>query len=321
MTLHPRARAIVDHMAAVFPPPDPSISGTEMRQLIKERAGDVIPDAPEPVGEVADIEADGPNGAIPVRVYRPLDADPDEVLPLVVFFHGGGWVVCDLDSHDGFCRTLTNQSRCCVASVDYRLAPEHRFPVPVEDCYGALTWLARHADELRCDPDRISVAGDSAGGNLAAVVCLMARDRSGPTISSQVLMYPVIDHRFDTDSHTTQGTTNGLTSSEVQYYWREYLPDDGTADTAADDPYASPLRAQHFGELPRALLVLPEHDPLRSEGEAYGSALAAAEVPTIVTVYGGMFHSFLMFGGVLEAADAAVNQIASELRTALGVTS
>ncbi len=321
MTLHPQARTIVDHMAATFPPPDPAISGTEMRQLIKELAGDVIPENSEPVGEVTNIEAVGPFGTIPVRVYRPADVDPGAVLPLVVFFHGGGWVLCDVDSHDGFCRTITNLTGCCVASVDYRLAPEHRFPVPIEDSYAAFTWLASHADELRCDPARIAVAGDSAGGNLAAVVCQMARDRSGPPISSQVLMYPVIDHRFDTDSHRTQGTTNGLTSAEVQYYWREYLPDDGTAETAAADPYASPLRAERFDDLPRALLVLPEHDPLRSEGEAYGRALTEAGVPTVVTVYEGMFHSFLMFGGVLEAADAALAQITSELREAFGMSS
>lgn len=319
MTLHPRARQIVDQMAETFPPPDPAISGTEMRQLIKDLAGEVIPSDPEPVGDVVDIEAVGPNGNIPVRIYRPVDTDPDDLLPLVVFLHGGGWVVCDLDSHDGLCRTLTNLSKCCIASVDYRLAPEHRFPVPVEDCYGALTWLVDHADDLKCDGDRVAIAGDSAGGNLAAVVCLMSRDRSGPSISSQILMYPVIDHQFDTESHRTQGTTNGLTSSEVQYYWQQYLPDDETADTAGADAYASPLRAERFDDLPRALLVLPEHDPLRSEGEAYGSALAEAGVPTVVTVYNGMFHSFLMFGGDLEAADAAMTQIASELRSALSV--
>lgn len=308
-------------MSATFPPPDPTITGTEMRRLIKERAGDVIPDSPEPVGEVTDIEAVGPYGTIPVRIYRPVDADPDEVLPLVVFFHGGGWVVCDLDSHDGLCRTLTNITGCCFASVDYRLAPEHRFPVPVEDCYAALDWLESHAGELRCDPHRIAIAGDSAGGNLAAVVALMARDRSGPSISSQILMYPVIDHRFDTESHRSQGTTNGLTSAEVQYYWREYLPNDETAESAAGDPYASPLRADRFDDLPRALLVLPGHDPLRSEGEAYGCALAEAGVPTVVTVYDGMFHSFLMFTGVLEAADAAIAQIGTELRAAFGMSS
>lgn len=304
-------------MTATFPQPDPALSGTEMRQLIKEAAGDVIPHTPLPVGDVRDIEAEGPYGSIPLRIYRPLGADPDAVLPLVVFFHGGGWVLCDLDSHDGLCRTLANASGCCLAAVDYRRAPEHRFPIPVEDCYAALTWLAAHADDLGCDAGRIAVAGDSAGGNLAAVVALMARDRSGPTLAAQVLIYPVIDHRFDTESHLTQGTTNGLTSAEVQYYWREYLPADGTAQTAAADPYASPLRAERFDGLPRALLIIPEHDPLRSEGEAYGLALAGAEVPAVLTVYGGMFHSFLMFTGVLEAADAAIAQIGAELRASL----
>lgn len=313
MTLHPTARVIVDQMTATFPPPDPSLTGTEMRALIKERAGDVIPASVEEVASVLDRTVPGPVGPIPVRIYRPAGSSADTVLPLVVFFHGGGWVVCDLDSHDGLCRTLANDSGCCVVAVDYRRAPEDRFPVPVEDAYGAFAWLAEHAGEVGCDPDRVAVAGDSAGGNLAAAVALMARDRQGPAIRLQVLMYPVIDHRFDTESHLAQGTTNGLPSAEVQYYWGEYLTD----VAEADDPRASPLRAESHAGLPPALLVLPEHDPLRSEGEAYGDALRSAGVDTTVTVYEGMFHSFLMFKDILDATDEALAQIAEALRVGL----
>lgn len=309
MTLHPTARIIVDQMTAAFPPPDPSLTGTDMRALIKERAGDVIPSTVEEVASVDDREIPGPLGTVPVRIYRPAGTAPDAVLPLVVFFHGGGWVVCDLDSHDGLCRTIANDSGCSVVAVHYRRAPEDRFPAAVEDCYAAFAWLAEHAGEIGCDPDRVAVVGDSAGGNLAAAVALMARDREGPAIALQVLIYPITDHAFDTPSHLGQGTTNGLTSAEVQYYWGEYLND----SSEADDYRASPLRAESHADLPPALLVLPEHDPLRSEGEAYGAALQAAGVQATVTVYEGMFHSFLMFKGTLDAADEALAKIADAL--------
>lgn len=317
MTLTPQARLIVDQMAETFPPPDPSIGGVEMREIIRARAGDVIPHDAEPVGAVKDLDVPGPLGPIGVRIYRPLGAGELDVLPLVVFFHGGGWVLCDLDSHDGFCRTLTNATGCCVAAVDYRRAPEHKFPAPAEDSYAAFQWLTENAAAIGADGARVAVAGDSAGGNLAAVVALMARDRGGPSIAFQLLMYPVIDHRFDTPSHLAQGTTNGLTSAEVQYYWREYLEDD--ADGA--DPYASPLRAESHAGLPPALLILPEHDPLRSEGEAFGTALRGAGGTATVSIYDGMFHSFLMFVGVLGEADEALAEMATALRTALGIGS
>ena len=181
MPLDPNARVIVDAMAATFPPVDFSRSGTENRRLIKEAAAEVIPHDPEPVGSVVDREIPGPAGPIPVRVYRPLGAS-DTPLPVAAFFHGGGWVVCDLDSHDGMCRAICNASGCVVMAVDYRLAPEHKFPVGVEDAYAAVVWLAEHAAEIGGDPSRLAVVGDSAGGNLAAVVALMARDRRGPAL-------------------------------------------------------------------------------------------------------------------------------------------
>ncbi|MEO6124014.1 MAG: alpha/beta hydrolase [Ilumatobacteraceae bacterium] len=313
MTLHPQARIIVDAMAEAFPPPDPSRSGTETRQQIKQAAGDVIATSSEQMASIVDRTVPGPAGDIPIRIYRPFGSDPSDVLPLVVFFHGGGWVVCDLDSHDGLCRDLCNRSGCVWVAVDYRLAPEHRFPVGVEDCYAATSWLVEHADQIGADGRRSAVVGDSAGCNLAAAVALMARDRGAPTLAFQALLYPVIDHNFDTESHRNQGTTNGLTSAEVQYFWGEYL----RRDSDADDPYASPLRAESHADLPAALVLVPEHDPLRSEGEAYAHCLADAGVPVDLTVREGMFHSFLMFPSVLEPAVDALAYVARSLRIAL----
>jgi acetyl esterase len=313
--LDPRAREIVDAMAAAFPPVDFTRSGTENRRLVKEAAAKVIPEAPEPVGSVVDRELPGPLGPIPVRVYRPLAAGP-EPLPIVAFFHGGGWVVCDLDSHDGICRALANASGCLVVSVDYRLAPEHRFPAPAEDAYAALCWLGAHAALVGGDPARLAVAGDSAGGNLAAVAALMARDRGGPALGLQVLVYPVTDFRFDTPSHLGTGDGYFLKSDEVRYYWMEYLACE--ADGAS--PYASPLRAESLRALPPALVITAEYDPLRDEGEAYARRLAAEGVPATLTRYDGMFHSFVTFHTALPAAGHALRQIGDALRQAFALS-
>ncbi len=311
MPLDPNARVIVDAMAATFPPVDFSRTGTENRQLIKEAGAKVIPHDADPVGSVIDREIPGPAGPIPVRVYRPLGAG-DGPLPVAAFFHGGGWVVCDLDSHDGMCRAICNASGCMVMAVDYRLAPEHRFPVGVEDAYAAVVWLGEHAAEIGGDPTRLAVIGDSAGGNLAAVVALMARDRRGPALALQVLVYPVIDFRFDTPSHGGTGEPNVLQSDEVRYYWYEYLADE--ADGA--NPYASPIRAESLASLPPALLVIAEYDPLRDEGEAYAARLAADGVPTVATRYDGMMHSFVTFTS-LDDAQRAIAEIGDALRDAL----
>jgi acetyl esterase len=314
MPLDPKAREIVDAMSAAFPAVDFTRSGTEHRRLVAKAAAAVIPEAPEPVAAVAEREIPGPLGPIRVRVYRPLGAGP-EPLPVVAFFHGGGWVVCDLDSHDGICRAIANASGCAVVSVDYRLAPEHRFPAPAEDAYAAVCWLARHAAEVGGDPGRLAVAGDSAGGNLAAVVALLARDRGGPRLGFQALVYPVTDFRFDTRSHREIGPGCYLTSDEVRYYWLEYLADE--ADGAS--PYASPLRAERLSGLPPALVITAEYDPLRDEGEAYARRLAAEGVPTVAARYDGMFHGFVTFLTALPDARRAVTQIGDGLRRAFGL--
>jgi acetyl esterase len=313
--LDPKAREIIDAMTASFPSVDFARSGTENRRLVKEAAARVIPAASEPVASATDRAIPGPFGAIPVRVYRPLGAGP-EPLPVVAFFHGGGWVVCDLDSHDGICRAIANASGCLVASVDYRLAPEHRFPVPAEDAYAAIHWLGLHAAEIGGDGARLAVAGDSAGGNLAAVVSLLTRDRGGPALALQVLVYPVTDFRFDTESHRSIGPGYFLQSDEVRYYWHEYLAD--PADGA--NPYASPLRAERLAGLPPALVITAEYDPLRDEGEAYARRLADAGVATVATRYDGMFHGFVSFLTLLPDGRRAITQIGDALRRAFGLS-
>jgi len=308
--IDPRAGEIIAAMEAEFPPLDLTVSGTEMRRRIKEAGAKVLPSEAEPVARVENRVVPGPHGDIPVRVYAPA---PEDGAPLVVLFHGGGWVVCDLDSHDGICRALCNASGCVIVSVDYRLAPEYRFPIPVEDCYAATAWLSANASVIGADATKMAVVGDSAGGNLAAVVALMARDRGGPELALQVLVYPVTDHSAETTSHRSTGEGYFLKSAEVMWYWDQYLadPDDGA------HPYASPLRAESLAGLPPALIVTAEYDPLRDEGEAYGRRLQEAGVRATVHRYEGMFHSFLSFGGVLDAADEATREIAASLRAAL----
>jgi len=310
MPLDPRAAEIIAAMEAEFPPLDLTVSGTEMRRRIKAAGAKVLPSEAEPVARVENRVVPGPHGDIPVRVYASV---PEDGAPLVVLFHGGGWVVCDLDSHDGICRALCNESGCVIVSVDYRLAPEYRFPIPAEDCYAATAWLSANASVIGADATKMAVVGDSAGGNLAAVVALMARDRGGPELALQVLVYPVTDHSAETASHRSTGEGYFLKSAEVMWYWDQYLadPDDGA------HPYASPLRAESLAGLPPALIVTAEYDPLRDEGEAYGRRLQEAGVTATVHRYEGMFHSFLSFGGVLDAADAATREIAAGLRAAL----
>ena len=262
--------------------------------------------------EVASVEnrgAPGPAGDVPIRVYRPaLDAQ----LPVFVYYHGGGWVVGDLDSHDPLCRQIANVAGCAVVAVDYRLGPEHKYPAAAEDAYAVAAWLATDGATLGLDGDRIAVGGDSAGGNLAAVVPLMARDRQGPTIASQILIYPVTDHRFDTPSYREHAEGFILVADLMQQFWASYLADEADGQ----QPYASPLRAADLGGLPRALVMTAEFDVLRHEGEAYCERLRAAGVETRIHRYDGMMHGFLQFGTVIPEARDAVHEIASELQAA-----
>jgi len=304
MPVDPQARALAEQIGAGF-----DITRTDVasiRRTLEETAR--LGPRPE-VAMVKDLEVPGPGGPIPLRVYRPSQqAD----LPVLVYLHGGGWTICSIETHDPTCRELANGAGCVVVSVEYRLAPEHRFPAAPEDCYAALGWVARHAASLGGDPARIAMGGDSAGGNLTAAVSLMARDRGGPRLVHQLLVYPVTDHAFDTDSYRENAEGWLLTREMMQSFWGHYLgrEEDGR------HPYASPLRAPDLAGLPPAHVITAEYDPLRDEGEAYARRLAAAGVPVVQRRYDGMIHGFFGFTELIDRAREAVADAARELRRA-----
>ena len=250
----------------------------------------------------------GPAGDLPVRIYTPNGKGP---FPLMVFFHGSGFVVCNLDTHDGTARNLCSAGGCVVVSVDYRLAPEAKFPAGPDDCYAATKWSAEHARELNADPSRIVIAGDSAGGNLVAVVALMARDQGGPALRGQLMIYPVTDyHSPGHPSYVENAEGYGLSAAGMRWFWNHYL----TSPSEADNPYVSPLRAKNLRGLPPALIITAEYDVLRDEGERYGQRLAEAGVPTKVTRYDGMHHGFFQMYGIVEKAKAALEESAAWLK-------
>jgi acetyl esterase len=261
----------------------------------------------EPVARVDNRTVPGPHGGVPIRIYRPEGSGP---FPMVLYLHGGGWTVGNLDTHDGICRSFCHRLGAVVISVDYRLAPENKFPVPLEDCYAALQWSATHAAEIQGDHTRLAVAGDSAGGNLAAAVALYARDHGGPQLCHQVLIYPVTNHAFDTASYWENTVGHGLTRDSMLWFWDNYLNN----ATDGGNPYASPLQANDLSGLPPALILTAHYDPLRDEGEAYGARLHQAGVPVQVTRYLGMFHGFVLSEGRNEQAERAIQQIADTLR-------
>ncbi len=312
MPIDPTARVLIDAMEKNFPALDPTISGTEMRARVEAAASKVMPSgsAPEAVREVVNRTVPGPAGQIPVRIYRPA-VPAGQVVPTVAFFHGGGFVLCDLDSHDGICRAVCNATPAVIIAVDYRRAPESRYPAAAEDCYAVTLWAGEHAAELGGDPARLAVLGDSAGGNLAAAVALMARDRGAPRLAKQVMVYPMLDWNGDSKSHQEIGDDYYLKHEEVMYFWGQYLAD----PAQGRQPYASPSFAADLRGLPITLVATAEFDPLRDEGEAYADALSAAGVRTVKHRYDGMFHSFFSFIGVLPAATALRDEIAAFLRT------
>ena len=320
MPLDPVAKALMDAMDEAFPRVE-TMTGAEARAHVKRMVASLATD-PEPVARVENRAIPGPDGAVPVRIYRPEEL-PGTPLPALVYFHGGGWVICDLDTHDPTCRAITNRVGCVVVSVDYRLAPEHKFPAAAEDAYAATLWVAANATELGVDATRIAVGGDSAGGNLAAAVALMARDRHAlqqralrphaPEIVFQLLVYPVTDlTSMDTPSHRDNGEGYFLTTASMDWYRRQYLTD--LSD--ASHPYASPLQAADLTGLPPALVITAELDPLRDEGEAYASRLREAGGHATTTRYDGVFHGFVALGTMLDAAKQANEEAYAALREA-----
>ena len=286
MNLDPQIATIIDTLDAGFPPVH-TMTGAQARAAISARL--VLSAAPEPVASVENLAVPGPDGPVSVRIYRP-EAATHSTVPTLVYAHGGGWVFCDLDSHDGLCRDFANRLSAVVVSVHYRRAPEEgQWPAAAEDMYAATNWAAAHIEDLGGDPSALLVGGDSAGGNLAAVTALMARDRLGPRLAGQILLYPVIAADFDTSSYREFGRGYYNPRPALQWYWDQYVP------RAADrtNPYASPLHAADLSGLPTAITVIAGHDPLRDEGIAYVKALEAAGVPTVCRFFEGGVHGFM----------------------------
>jgi acetyl esterase len=310
--LDPNAEAVLQQLAAAGLPPFDAGSVEDARQYALGMAS--VQGEPERVAKIEDRAIPGPAGEIPVRVYRPERSGP---LPALVYFHGGGWVICSLDTHDVTCRGLANATPAVVVSVDYRLAPEHKFPAASEDCYGATRWVAENAAELGVDADAIAVGGDSAGGNLAAGVALMARDHGGPRLAYQLLVYPVIDGRMDSASYRENADGYLLTRSQMQWFWNHYVR--GDADRA--NPYASPILARELGGLPPATVITAEFDPLRDEGEAYAARLREAGVRVSHTRYDGLIHGFFSMAALFPQARPALESAASEMRAVFAARS
>ncbi|OBF30976.1 esterase [Mycobacterium sp. ACS1612] len=302
MSLDPQIADLIETLDAGFPPVH-TMTGAEARATIRSRF--VAPSQPERVADVRDESVPGPGGDIPVRVYRP--ASDVAALPVLVYAHGGGFVFCDLDSHDGLCRAIANLIPAVIVSVDYRLAPEHRWPAAAEDVFTVTRWVTHSADTFGGDPRRVAVGGDSAGGNLAAVTALMVRDRGGPPLAGQLLLYPVIAADFDTDSYHRFGEGFYNPKPALQWYWDQYVP----SQQDRRNPYASPLRADLAG-LPPAVVVIAGHDPLRDEGLAYTDALTAAGVSTARCHYEGGVHGFMTMP-TLDIAHHARRRACDEL--------
>ena len=309
--VHPQVALLLERAAKSPLPPFYTVPPHIARRIYRDTRAAVSPPAPE-VAESKLMILPGPGGPVAVRAYRPLGAKPQELLPALVFFHGGGWVIGDLDTHDVVCRQLANDARCAVFSVDYRKSPEHRFPAAVEDCVAVTRYVATEAKSLGVDASRIAVGGDSAGGNLAAVVSLDSRDNGGPALCFQMLVYPATDQHYGTPSIDRNGEGFLLTKSAMHYFRGHYLPD------AKDwnDWRASPLRAATLGGLPPAFVITAGFDPLVDEGKAYAQRLAKEGVEVEYLDYPDMVHGFLLMGGVLDTARQAVADCSARLRQA-----
>ncbi len=285
MPLDPQIQDYLDQMAALNMPELHTLTPEQVREgIAMQLAMENI--EPEPVARVENRRIPGPVGEIPVRIYTPQGSGP---FPALVFFHGGGWVICNLDTHDGLCRSLANGADCVVVSVDYRLAPEHKFPAAPQDCYAATQWVVENAAQLNVDDSHIAIGGDSAGGNLTAVVAQMARDQGGPHLVFQLMIYPATDFRMNTPSIEENGTGYFLTKDDMIWFTNHYL----NSEEEKTNPLASPMLASDLSGLPPALIITGEYDPLRDEGELYGQKLQEAGVPVTISRYEGVIHGFV----------------------------
>ncbi len=307
MPVDPQVQEVLDQIAALGLPPHYEVGAVQARENAKLRPRPPGPD----VAAVENTVVAGPGGDVPVRVYRP---EGDGPFPMLVWIHGGGMVVGTIETCDAACRRICLDAGCVVISPAYRLAPEDPFPAAPEDCYAVARWAAENAESLRGDASRLAVGGESAGGNLAAVVSMMARDRGGPAIVHQTIVNPMLDLDFDTASYLSNAEGYFLTRRTMMWYWEQYLsrPED------ADDPYAVPMRADDLSGLPPALLLAGEYDPLLSETQAYAERLNAAGVPSIFSYYAGASHNFYSMPPSVDIAVRAMEEITETLRAAFG---
>ena len=306
--LDPQVQAVLEEQAAAGVQPAGALTPEELRaqyvKQCKEQWGEL-----DEVHAVEDVDADG----VPIRIYRPVETDEPSMA--LVYFHGGGWVIGSIETHDGPARAIARRAGIVVVSVDYRLAPEHRFPAALDDAWAATQWVSSHAADLRLDVDRIGVGGDSAGGNLAAVVARRGRDHAIP-LALQLLLYPVINHAFDTPSYSFFSQGYGLTRDGMQWFWEQYLGEGGDGT----NPDASPSQAGDLRRLPRAIVVTAEADVLRDEAESYAQRLFLSTVETEGYRYDGMIHGFLRMAGKVERSNAAFDELAPSIRAMLDKT-
>ncbi|MBL8346945.1 MAG: alpha/beta hydrolase [Rubrivivax sp.] len=310
--LDPQARALLDLMIEKGVPPTHTLTPVEARRLYRDRRGFTQPEPPV-LAEVRDLSMPGPGGAMPMRLFRPAPAaGAGGASPLLVYFHGGGWTIGDLDTHDVLCRQLAVSGDCAVLSVDYRLAPEHRFPAAVDDCIAATRWARAEAGGLGIDARRVAVGGDSAGGNLAAVVALAERDASpaAPSLAAQLLIYPATDMRAVAPSHQTNAQGYLLTADSIAYYRGHYTPQ----PASWNDWRVSPLLAKNLAGLPPALVLTAGFDPLRDEGRQYADALSAAGNRVQYVCFERQVHGFITMSRVLDEALSAVELSGAVLR-------
>lgn len=300
---HPEVQDVLSAASDAKVPPAPAKSVKSAREATNAFFSEF---PSEDVDNIQEFENPGPAEPIPVRLYEPADAGPN---PILVFFHGGGWMFCNLDTHDNVCAALTNRAECLVLSVDYRLAPEHPFPAALDDGYAAVEWVERFGPDIGADTDRIAVGGDSTGGNLAAAVSLLARERSGPELVHQLLLIPVLNYSFDTESYTENAEGYLLSRAAMQYFWDQYLE----REIDGHNPFASPLRAETFADLPATTIMTAGFDPLRDEGLAFADALASDGVPVKRLHYPAMVHGFINRPHMWERADEALTEAAKKV--------
>jgi len=312
MALDPQVQALLDFIGINNLAPLETQTPREARARFEALAEARRQVAPEPVRQIRDMSIPGPGGNIPIRIYSPESDSPS---PALIYFHGGGWVLGDLESHDHVCRALANSVPCTVISVDYRLAPEHKFPAAVDDSYAATEWIVAHAGDLGIDAARIAVGGDSAGGNLAAIVSQIARDRRGPNIVFQLLIYPATDMGMGLPSMDENADGPILTKAAMLWFMNHYL----SGEQDRTNPLASPLLAADLTGLPPALIITAQCDPLRDEGEAYARRLKEAGVSAEVQEYEGMPHGFFSFLAALDGGRRAFAEATNRLQSTFGL--